>query len=209
MGVASRVPSKEICESADEARDDDYSGRSIKENSMLSRLLVIFALSIGAISSALAGPNDPSKFDATPYKAQKALYDFNFANPTDAGPAFGYVKNHLQAIKQYGQPNGSHIVIVAHGNELHAFSRLNRAAYPGVYEELKALKEAGVSIQVCSNAARARGYKPDEFYDVITVVPAAVIDIAKWQNEGYSYMYAGWFPRLTREEVVKQHPELE
>ncbi len=172
-------------------------------------LWIIAALASLLAQPVLAGPNDPSKFDATPYKAQKALYDFNFANPTDAKQAFGYVKNHLQAIKEYGQPRTSHIVIVAHGNELHAFSRLNRAAYPDMYDELKALKEAGVSIQVCSNAARARGYKPDEFYDVITVVPAAVIDIAKWQNEGYSYMYAEWFPRLTREEVVKQHPELQ
>jgi intracellular sulfur oxidation DsrE/DsrF family protein len=161
-----------------------------------------------AAGLAVAGPADPSLFDPTPYKAQMALYDFNFAQPNDAMGAFGYVKNHLQAIKEYGDPANSRIVIVAHGNELHAFSRLNRAAYPGVYEELKALKEAGVRIQVCSNAARSRGYKPDEFYDVITVVPAAVIDIAKWQNEGFSYMYAEWFPRLTREEVVKQYPVL-
>ena len=41
------------------------------------------------------------------------------------------------------------------------------------------------------------------------VIDTAVIDIAKWQNQGYSYMYAEWFPRLTREELVKQHPELE
>lgn len=176
----------------------------------MHRVLVILAAGLMvAATPAFAGPTDPSTFDATPYKAQKALYDFNFAKPTDAGPAFGYVMNHLAAIKQYGQPATSHIVIVAHGNELHAFSRLNRAAYPQMYDELKALKDAGVTIHVCANAARARGYKPDEFYDVITVVPAAVIDIAKWQNEGYSYMYAGWFPRLTREEVVKQHPELQ
>ncbi len=167
------------------------------------------ALSILLASAAFAGPADPSRFDPTPYKAQKALYDFNFAKPNDALGAFGYVKNHLRAIKEYGDAANSRIVIVAHGNELHAFSRLNRAAYPGMYEELKALKDAGVQIQVCSNAARSRGYKPEEFYDVITVVPAAVIDIAKWQNEGYSYMYAEWFPRLTREEVVKQHPELQ
>ena len=176
----------------------------------MHRALVILAAGLMvATTPVFAGPTDPSTFDATPYKSQKALYDFNFAKPTDALPAFGYVTNHLAAIKQYGQPATSRIVIVAHGNELHAFSRLNRAAYPQMYDELKALKDAGVTIHVCANAARARGYKPDEFYDVITVVPAAVIDIAKWQNEGYSYMYAGWFPRLTREEVVKQHPELQ
>ncbi len=176
---------------------------------MRRNFLAFAALLPLLVHQAMAGPNDPSKFDTTPYKAQKALYDFNFAKPTDAKSAFGYIKNHLKAIQEYGQPKTSHIVIVAHGNELHAFSRLNRAAYPEMYEELKALKDAGVSIQVCSNAARSRGYKPDEFYDVITVVPAAVIDIAKWQNEGYSYMWAGWYPRLTREEVVKQYPELQ
>ncbi len=175
---------------------------------MRSFITMVFVLFSAASFSAVAGPTDPSTFDATPYKSQKALYDFNFAKPLDALPAFGYVKNHLEAIKKYGQPDTSKIVIVAHGNELHAFSRLNRAAYPQMYDELKALKEAGVTIHICSNAARARGYKPDEFYDVVTVVPAAVIDIAKWQNEGYSYMYAGWFPRLTREEVVAQHSEL-
>jgi uncharacterized protein len=170
---------------------------------LLLSLATFFAL------PALAGPNDPSKFDATPYKAQKAMYDFNFGKPMDAMPAFGYIKNHLAAIKQYGDPKNSHIVIVAHGNELHAFSRLNRAAYPGVYEELKALADAGVTIRICSNAARSRGYKPEDFYDVTSVAPAAVIDMAKWQNEGYSYMYAEWFPRLTRDEIVKQYPELQ
>jgi len=78
-----------------------------------------------------------------------------------------------------------------------------------MYEALKELKDAGVTIHICANAARSRGYKPDEFCDVTTVVPAAVIDIAKWQNDGYSYMYAEWFPRLTRDEIVKQHPELQ
>lgn len=161
------------------------------------------------IATALAGPDDPSKFDATRYTPQKALYDFNFAKPTDARTAFGYIKNHLKAIKEFGEPTRSHIVIVAHGNELHAFSRKNRAVYPGMYTELKALADAGVTIHICRNAAASRGYAPDEFYDVTTVVPAAVIDIAKWQNNGYSYMYAEWFPRLKRDEHTASYPELQ
>jgi intracellular sulfur oxidation DsrE/DsrF family protein len=173
----------------------------------MSAPLLVLALVLS--TPALAGPSDPSRIDATPYEAQKALYDFNFAKPNDAKPAFAYIRNHLKAIREHGDPKRSHLVIVAHGNELHAFSRLNRAAFPEMYEDLKALKDAGVTIHVCANAARSRGYKPDEFYDVVTVVPAAVIDIAKWQGEGYSYMYAEWFPRLTREDIVKQHPELQ
>lgn len=176
---------------------------------MRFKLSVVMVLASMCVNGAQAGPTDASKFDPTPYKAQKAMYDFNFAKTTDAGPAFGYVLNHLKAIKQYGDAAHSHLVIVAHGNELHAFSRLNRAAFPEMYAQLKALSDAGVTIHICANAAKSRGYNPEDFYDVTTVVPAAVIDIAKWQNEGYSYMFAGWYPRLTREEVVRMNPELQ
>ena len=172
------------------------------------KLSALFAVLTLFTVSVHAGPEDPSKFDPTPYQPQKALYDFNFAQPLDGQVAFGYIRNHLKAIQEYGQPDKSHIVIVAHGNELHAFSRLNRDVYPEMYDKLKELTDQGVTVHVCRNAARSRGYQPDEFYDLITVVPAAVIDITKWQNEGYSYMYAGWFPRLTREELVEQNPEL-
>ncbi len=175
----------------------------------MQRSLLVLFLAFHLISGrAIAGPEDHSRFDGTPYAAQNALYDFNFAKPEDALPAFAYINNHLKAIKDFGKPEASHIVIVAHGNELHAFSRHNRAAYPGMYEALKALSDAGVQIKVCRNAAKGRGYGSEDFYDVITVVPAAVIEIAKWQNLGYSYMYAGWFPRITREEIMRQHPAL-
>ena len=52
---------------------------------------------------------------------------------------------------------------------------------------------------------------PDAYAMIVRseTVPAAVIDLAKWQNEGYSYMYAEMFPRLTREELVKQTIELQ
>lgn len=175
---------------------------------MFNRTVAVFLLGAAMAGPGIAGPEDPSKFDPTPYKAQKALYDFNFAKPGDAVPAFAYIRNHIKALKEYGDFKNSHIVIVAHGNELHAFSRLNRAAYPEVYEKLKELTDMGVTVRICANAAKSRGYKPDEFYDVTTVAPAAVIDMAKWQNEGYSYMYAEWFPRLTREEIIARHPEL-
>ena len=176
---------------------------------MTLRLTLASLMLLTACSLSHAGPTDASKFDATPYAPQKALYDFNFAKPMDGKAAFGYVKNHLAALKKYGDLKNSRIVIVAHGNELHAFSRLNRDAYPDMYDAIKELADAGVTIRVCSNAARSRGYKPDEFYDLITVVPAAVSELAKFQNEGYSYMYAEMFPKLTREELIKQTPELQ
>ncbi|MEN8175929.1 MAG: DsrE family protein [Pseudomonadota bacterium] len=160
-------------------------------------------------TSAVAGPDDPSAFDPVGYPGHKALYDFNFDRPAQGKIALKFIKNHLRAIKEFGDPQNSKIVVVAHGDELHAFSRLNRAAFPEMYDIMKGLADQGVEFHVCRNAARARGYKATDFYDVATVVPAAVIDIAHLQNQGYSYMYAEWFPMEKREVLMKEHPELD
>lgn len=176
------------------------------------RIATIAAAAIGISAlmnlSAHAGPDDASKFDPVKYEAQKVLYDWNYDQPADGIRALGFIRNHIKAMEEYGDRKGSKIVMVAHGNELHAFSRLNRKAYPEAYTALKEMADSGVEIHVCANAAKSRGYKPEDFYDIVTVVPAAVIDIAKYQNEGYSYMYPQLVSRMTREDVVKKFPEL-
>jgi uncharacterized protein len=178
-------------------------------NTFLRAVCAAAALALAVGSGALAGPDDPSKFDPVQYGPQKVLYDWNYATPEDGLRALGFIRNHIKAMQEFGDLENSKFVVVAHGNDLHAMSRLNRAAFPEAYETLKALADQGVQFRVCRNAARSRGYQPEDFYDFITVVPAAVIDIAKYENEGYSYMYAELFPRMTREEVIAAHPELE
>jgi intracellular sulfur oxidation DsrE/DsrF family protein len=117
------------------------------------------AIALLAAGYATAGPDDPSAFDGSKYATQKAVYDFNFETPEDLKTALGTVGNHLKAIREFGDPQGSRIVIVAHGNEIHALSRLNRAAFPEVYNTLKELAAAGVKVTLCRNAGTARGYK--------------------------------------------------
>ena len=158
--------------------------------------------------SALAGPTDKSAFDPVQYDAQKVLYDFNFDDPLDGQRALGFIRNHIAAAQEFGDFEGSKFVVVAHGNELHAFSRLNRTAYLDVYDKVKELRDQGVEFHICRNAARGRGYEPDEFYDLFTVVPAAVIDIAKYENQGYSYMYPLVTHKMMRDDVIAAHPEL-
>lgn len=167
------------------------------------------AISMLWTGAVLAGPEDKSHFDPVQYEAQKALYDWNYATPQDGLRALGYVRNHIKAMQEYGDMENSKFVIVAHGNDLHAFSRLNSEAFPEAYEKLKELTDLGVEIHVCRNAARGRGYEPEDFYDLVTVVPAAVIDIAKYQNAGYSYMYPAIHPRMTRkDDIIPKYPEV-
>ena len=163
---------------------------------------------IALAGTAHSGPTDPSHFEPVQYEAQKVLYDWNYATPEEGLRALGFIRNHLKSMEEFGDKENSHIVMVAHGNDLHAFSRLNSEAYPEAYEKLKELVDAGVEIHVCRNAAKSRGYGPEDFYDFTTVVPAAVIDIAKYGNEGYSYMIPSLFPRITREDIIAKHPEV-
>ena len=159
-------------------------------------------------TASLAGPEDPSTFDPVGYEAQKVLYDWNYATPEDGLRALGYIRNHIAAMEEFGDLEGSDIVVVAHGNDLHAFARQNAAAFPEAYESLKALADKGVKFHVCRNAAKGRGYDPEDFYDLITVVPAAVIDIAKYGNEGYSYMYPALFPSMNTDDIAAKYPEV-
>ncbi|MFU0504221.1 DsrE family protein [Pseudaminobacter sp. NGMCC 1.201702] len=176
---------------------------------MKFRTLAASICLVAMATVAQAGPEDPSKFEPVQYGAQKFLYDFNFGEPKDGLSALGFVKNHIKALKEFGDFDGSRIVIVAHGNELHAFARKNRAAFPQAYEAFKELADQGVEIHICRNAAKSRGYAPEEFYDMMTVVPAAVIDVAKYAAEGYGYMYPAMFSRMTREDLMATNPEIE
>lgn len=151
--------------------------------------------------AACAGPDGSSTFDASPLGAQRAVYQFNFEKPDDLHQGLAYISNHLKALKEFGDLGTSHLVIVAHGNELHMLSRLNQARYPEIYEELKSLTDQGVTIRVCANAARYRGYAQADFYDVVTVVPAAMTDLAKWQSKGYSYISGNVIRRTKRSEL--------
>lgn len=156
-------------------------------------------------TTAWAGADEPSRFDGAALGAQRAVYQFNYQTPEDLLQGLGYISNHLNALKEFGDFGNSHLVVVAHGNELHMLSRLNRAAYPEIYDELKSLSEQGVQFRVCRNAAKFRGYKPEDFYDVVTVVPAAMTELAKWQGKGYAYVSGNVIQRSKRA-VLGQAP---
>ena len=172
--------------------------------SLLAAALICSSLLPGI---SQAGPNDVSRLDVTPYSApQKAVYDFEFANSGDLRAALNNVKVHVKTLQELGNPPFK-IVLVLHGNELNAVSRLNQKLFPDVYGKLKEISEMGVQIHVCAAAAKVRGYQPDDFYDVVTVVPAALTDIAKLEGEGYSYIKLALPVRVTRTDLL-QHPEL-
>lgn len=176
---------------------------------MKKLLLAVLISSWMGMGLAWAGPDAPSTFDATRYKPQKSLYDFNFAELSDARNAVRFLRNHISTLKEFGDLAASKLVVVVHGETVHLFSRLNRDAFPDFYDEIKSLHEQGVRFRVCRNAAKARGYEADAFYDLTTVVPAAVTEISKLQAEGYAYHNPNPTPITTRKDLIQRYPQLD
>ena len=67
--------------------------------SVLAALTAILVLGFVFGMSAMAGPDDASQFRDTPYAAQKALYEFNFAEPGDGMVALRYIENQLRGLE--------------------------------------------------------------------------------------------------------------
>lgn len=167
------------------------------------RLFAITIIALMAFSfQALADENTPSKFRDTSYTPHKVVYDFNYQVPQDGVKALGYIRNHLKALEEFGDVGkDSHIVVVMHGYEVHAVAREQWDHFPDVYAKLKALTEKGVSFYVCRNSARGKGYDTDDFYDLITVIPAGMAEVGHWQAKGYSYINPQLHKRMTREDL--------
>lgn len=96
--------------------------------------------------------------------------------------AIGNIKN----ILVYGKENHDsyHIEVVANSDAVECLSHRNDE-YQGVMEKLS---EDGVTICACHNALMKKGISNGELYSFVEVVPAGVVELAKRQQEGYSYI---------------------
>jgi hypothetical protein len=56
----------------------------------------------------------------------------------------------------------------------------------------------GVQFRVYRNAAHFRADKTEDSYDVVTVVPAAMTELATWQGKGYAYVSGNVIQRTQR-----------
>jgi uncharacterized protein len=180
-----------------------------KLSTMRKIFYTIACASLFLTQIAVAGPDDPSRFQAFKYGAQKAVYHLNHATPIETMKALRLVQGHVTILKREDSWEGSKIAVVIQGNSVHAFSRLNQDAFPDIYDQLKILTEQGVEINVCAVAARSRGYEMDQFYDLVTLVTAGTLEVVHYQKMGYGYFPTGGFPKMSRTDLFKKYPELD
>lgn len=58
-------------------------------------------------------------------------------------------------------------------------------------EQIIGFHKKGVVMAVCNNALKNRNIKPDRVIPEGTIVPVAILELVKKQEEGWSYIKAG------------------
>ena len=78
------------------------------------------------------------------------------------------------------------IKIVIHGAEIVTLVKKNEDQYPVVVEKMQQLANQGVEFKVCAYTTDIYGYRDEEFYDFVEIVPSAIAEVAYWQSKGYA-----------------------
>jgi intracellular sulfur oxidation DsrE/DsrF family protein len=151
------------------------------------RTVITFMIAL----ASLAGVADDrvSRVVQTPYSEQKVVYDFYFDNPEKIGNALYWIRSLMNPLmdEPYNMaPEFLDIVVVIHGTEIVTVARKNYEKYEDAVERMRYYASLGVKFKVCGIAAHDFGYKTDDFYEFIEVVPSAITELAHWQLQGYA-----------------------
>lgn len=154
------------------------------------KTLALSALVIaGSMFAAQATANDY-------YGKQKVVYHINYDNPKAQAGALRNIQNHINAV---GAENLD-LVVVLHGNGLSllldpaSLERLTKFKHANGDQVMTAkvanLKNQGVSFAICNNTIKGRKVQMSDLYDVDDkdIVPSGVAQLAKLQQEGYTYI---------------------
>ena len=152
----------------------------------LGILLLFPGLSL--LAQETAAPWGRAEAEHSEYAPQKVVYDVA-VKTRDA------LENVLDRVSflnnQYGaDPFDAAIVVVLHGGEIPMFAIENLARDRDLMERAQSLTVAGpIQFRMCTVAARAHGYAPEDIHGFVRMVPMADAEIVKLQREqGYAYM---------------------
>jgi len=90
---------------------------------------------------------------------------------------------------KYLKPRGIpyHIQIVIYGAAVNAANSFT-SEYGGYAPLLETLHEKGVQFMVCNNSLHAMQVPADNVYHFMKIIPAGILQIAKMQMQGYTYI---------------------
>ena len=120
-----------------------------------------------------------------PAQAQEKLNVVYHVSEAERVPfVLGNIQNHIDGV---GGPDNVHIVLVAHGPAINAFSDVE--ATDRVRTAVAKLKDEGVELDMCGNTMKGFNLSLDELLPGFVEVPeGGVTKIAELQSQGYVYI---------------------
>ena len=164
---------------------------------LLTFSLMNTAAYAGSKSAESQAPYGSSQFvvwkDLEDVEQLKVAWDFNFDEPASVARALNPVSFALKATAEHGPVTFDPIqsVVVSHGGEVAVWAKRNYHKYKDIVDRAARLSKMGVRFEVCSTAAEAQGFAPDDFHGFINVVPTGSFALIYWGKKGYAIVPAG------------------
>ena len=165
---------------------------------MQNRIVLILVIGI------VTGPQCFAEDNAAPYGSSefttfdginnldqlKVVFDFNFYDPHGIKRALHPISYMLKTTQEYGPVSFEpvDIIVVSHGSEVVAFAKQNYKEFKDIVDRSSRFAELGVKFEVCSVAAAALGFSPNDFHGFVRVVPTGGYALVYHQNQGYALL---------------------
>lgn len=120
-------------------------------------------------------------FSATTVAQHKIIWDMNSGDTTQQGALYKQINNVLAAAPD------TKIEVVFHGNAVYAM--LKDTGYHK--DQIMGLSKRGVVFAACNNSLKARNIDTNRVIQQAIIVPVSILELAKKQEEGWSYIKAG------------------
>jgi intracellular sulfur oxidation DsrE/DsrF family protein len=111
----------------------------------------------------------------------KVVIQFTDSDSVSQASVLGQVKNIKNDLPD------TDIEVVCHGPGLDLLVRKTSK----VAAQIAEWKSKGVTFAACSNTMKRRGVKPEDLQQEATIVPSAMTQLIKRQEEGWSYVKGG------------------
>lgn len=166
---------------------------------MLRSLLLALLLALPASSFGAGTVIHPE------YEEPKAVFDFFFADPRQIDSGLYWIRSFMNPLTEepYNlSPEFMSIVVVLHGTEIVTVAKHNYEKYRDSVERMRYYAALGVKFRVCGLAAEDYQYDEESFYDFIEIVPSAMAEVARLQQQGYGLVIPQMMEkRYTIEEI--------
>lgn len=170
------------------------------------RARYLFVIVYCLLASPAFAEEAGAQYVETPYTAQNVVFDFYFDEPAKINSALYWLRALINPLSEspYNQaPEFMNIIVVIHGTEIVTVAKKNYAKYKEAVERMRYYHAIGVKFKVCSLAAEDFGYRRQDFYDFVEMVPSAITELAHWQLQGYALIKPEVFSKKYSTEEIR------